>query len=140
MSWWELRNDSNVLFLFFEDMKDDLENVVKKVAAFIGIEDKERISKTVEMSSFEFMKQNETKFAEKRLPRYRNKACGVTFTDAAFPSKVVMGSTSKGRELMGDDGKKIIKNKWLEVVAKPTGFQTYSELRSAFKKERMSNN
>ena len=27
LSWWEHRNDLNVLFLFYEDMKDDLESV-----------------------------------------------------------------------------------------------------------------
>ena len=45
VSWWEHRDDSNVLFLFFEDMKDDLESAVRKVAAFIGMEDEERIKK-----------------------------------------------------------------------------------------------
>ena len=52
LSWWEHRNDPNVLFLFFEDMKDDLKSVVRMVAAFIGIEDEENINKAVEMSSF----------------------------------------------------------------------------------------
>ena len=41
LSWWKHRNDPNVLFLFFEEMKQDLESVVKVVASFMGINDKE---------------------------------------------------------------------------------------------------
>ncbi|CAB3991317.1 sulfotransferase domain-containing [Paramuricea clavata] len=138
LSWCEHRNDSNVLFLFFEDMKDDLESVVRMVAAFIGIKDEERIKKAVEMSSFEFMKENKGKFSDVRYARYRNKVCGVP--DDAVASKVVTGSATKGRELMDDKTKEIIQAKWLEVVGKQTGFQDYNELRSAFKKEKKNCN
>jgi hypothetical protein len=138
LSWCEHRNDSNVLFLFFEDMKDDLESAVRMVAAFMGIQDEERIKKAVKMSSFEFMKGNESKFSEVRLTRYRNKSCGIP--NYVVPSKVATGSTTKGRELMDDKTKEIIQAKWLEVVGKQTGFQDYNELRSAFKKEQMNKN
>ena len=137
LSWWERRNDSNVLFLFYEDMKDDLESAVRMVAAFIGIQDKMIIKKAVEMSSFEFMKKNEKKFKVVRVARYRNKACGLPVD--AVPSRVVTGSATKGRELMDDKTKKIIQAKWLEVVSDQLGFQDYNELRNAFNKEKMDN-
>ena len=73
LSWWPHRNDPKVLFLFFEYMKEDLESVVTMVAAFVGIDDEEKITKAVEMSSFEFMKKHERKFSDVRLARYRNK-------------------------------------------------------------------
>jgi hypothetical protein len=136
LSWWEHKNDSNVLFLFFEDMKDDLESVVRMVAAFMGIQDEERIKKAVKMSSFEFMKRNESKFSEVRVARCRNKSCGIP--DDVAPSKVATGSATKGRELMDDKTKEIIQAKWLEVVGKQTGFQDYNELRCAFKMEKMN--
>ncbi|CAB3991316.1 sulfotransferase domain-containing [Paramuricea clavata] len=138
LSWWEHRNDLNVLFLFFEDMKDDLESAVRKVAAFIGIQDDERIREAVKMSSFEYMKENERKFSEVRLARCRNKSCGIP--DDVVASKVVTGSATKGRELMDDKTKEIIQAKWLEVVEKQTGFQDYNELRRAFKMEQMNRN
>ncbi|XP_028406621.1 amine sulfotransferase-like isoform X3 [Dendronephthya gigantea] len=133
LSWWEHRNDPNVLFLFFEDMKDDLESVVRKVASFVGIEDDERIKKAVEMSSFEFMKSNERKFSELRTAKYRNKFCGIP--DDVVPSKIVTGSATKGREMMDEKTKEMIQAKWNDVVWKQTGFQDYQELRNAFKKE-----
>ena len=138
ISWWEHRNDSNVLFLFFEDMKDDLGSVVRKTAAFIGIQDEEKIEKAVEMSSFEFMKENQKKFSDMRIARYQNVACGLPLD--VVPNKVVTGSASKGRELMDDKTKEIIQGKWLEVVAKQTGFQNYNELRSAFHNEKINSN
>ena len=36
---WEHRSDPNILFLKFEDLKDDLASNVRKIAAFIGIND-----------------------------------------------------------------------------------------------------
>ena len=134
VSWWEHRNDPNVLFLFYEDMKEDLESVVRTVAAFIGIQDEERIKKAVEMSSFEFMKKNERKFSDVRLARNRNKACGIP--GDFFASKVVTGSATTGRELMDDKTKELIQRKWLDVVGEQTGFQDYNELRVAFKQEK----
>ena len=138
VSWWEHRNDSNVLLLFFEDMKEDLESAVREVAAFIGIEDEEKIKKAMEMSSFEFMKKNERKFSSVRLPRYRNVAVGLPAD--LIPSKVVSGSATKGLELMDKKTKEIIQAKWLEVVGKQIGFKDYDELRMAFKKEKSNNN
>lgn len=130
LSWWEHRNDSNVLFLFFEDMKDDLESFVKKVAAFMGVQDEAKIKKAVEMSSFKFMKENERKFSEVRIARCRNKSIGLP--EGVIPSKVVTGSATKGRELLDDGTKEMIQAKWLEVVGKQTGFQNHHELRSAY--------
>ena len=134
VSWWEHRNDSNVLLLFYEDMKEDLESAVREVAAFIEIEDEEKIKKAVEMSSFEFMKKNERKFSSVRVARYRNVAIGLPAD--LIPSKVVSGSATKGRELMDEKTKEIIQAKWLEVVRKQIGFKDYDELRMAFKKEK----
>ena len=134
VSWWEHRNDSNVLLLFYEDMKEDLESAVREVAAFIEIKDEEKIKKAVEMSSFEFMKKNERKFSSVRFARYRNVAIGLPAD--VMPSKVVSGSATKGRELMDEKTKEIIQAKWLEVVGKQIGFKDYDELRKAFKKEK----
>lgn len=36
LSWYERRNDDDVLFLFYEDVRGDLELAVRKVAAFMS--------------------------------------------------------------------------------------------------------
>ena len=38
MVWWEHRNDDDVLFLFFDDLKEDHAGCVSSIAKFIGID------------------------------------------------------------------------------------------------------
>ena len=133
LSWWEHRNDPNVLFLFFEEMKQDLESVVKVVASFMGINDKEKIQTAVQMSSFEFMKASGTKFDENLLFLYRNKACGLP--EDAKGNKIASGSNSIALRILPEKVKEKIEKKWRETVTATFGFQTYDELRIAFRKE-----
>ena len=90
------------------------------------------------MSSFEFMKENKRKFSDVRFARYRNKDFSVA--DDAVGSKVAIGSTTKGRELMDDKTKEPIQASCRETVGKQTGFQDYNELRNAFKLKKIKKN
>lgn len=55
--FWKLRKESNVLFLTFEELKDDLRKVVDQVCEFMEKQYKdETIDKLVEHLSFENMK------------------------------------------------------------------------------------
>ena len=36
--WWEHRNDDDVLFLFFDDLKEDHDGCVNCIAQFIGVD------------------------------------------------------------------------------------------------------
>ena len=58
--WWEHRQDPNILFLKYEDMKADPAANVCKIAAFIGVDDltEEQVAAVVSQSSFESMKEN----------------------------------------------------------------------------------
>lgn len=63
-SWWRLKDSSNVLVMFYEDMKKDLQNTVKQVAEFLQVElTEEQFNKVLEKSSFSYMKANDEKFA-----------------------------------------------------------------------------
>ena len=60
LEWWKHKDDPNVLFLKFEDMKRDLPGAVKQIAEFIGYEvSPEVISSITEQSTFESMKAND---------------------------------------------------------------------------------
>jgi hypothetical protein len=62
-AWWPLRHRPNVLLLHFADMKRDHEGVVRRIAAFLGLEPPpERWPAILEYTSFDWMKANEHKF------------------------------------------------------------------------------
>jgi hypothetical protein len=61
--WWRHRNDSNVLFLRYEETLRDLEGSLRKIIAFCGFEiAPERWPTILERCSFAFMKQHESRF------------------------------------------------------------------------------
>ena len=135
LSWWPKRNDPNVLFLFYEDMLEDLESAVRAVASLMNIDDEASITNAVKMSSFDFMKQNQDKFATSRISRYRNKARGIP--EEIVSDRVVTGSATKGRKVMKECTKQALQKRWNETIGKETGFQDYNKLREAFKKEKL---
>ena len=61
---WNWRHRPNVLVLFYEDMRHDLEGTVRKVAEHMGVRlTDEQIEKVVEKSSFSYMQNIDHKFA-----------------------------------------------------------------------------
>ncbi|XP_072027774.1 sulfotransferase 1A1-like [Amphiura filiformis] len=59
LSWWQKKNEPNVLFLKYEDMKKDLRKSVKQIANFLDCKmSEDAITLTVRHCSFESMKQN----------------------------------------------------------------------------------
>lgn len=65
LSWYEHRNDSNVLFLTYESLKKDTKSWVLKIADFLGPEYGEKLrrdvgllNKVIEMSSAKHMKEH----------------------------------------------------------------------------------
>ena len=61
LSWWEHKDDDNVLFLKYEDLKNDTKAAIVKIADFIEVKlTEEAIESVLEMSSFSSMRQNPT--------------------------------------------------------------------------------
>ena len=59
LSWWAHKDDENVLFLKYEDMKKDLLSAVTKIVEFIGFNlDKEVIREIASKATFESMKDD----------------------------------------------------------------------------------
>jgi hypothetical protein len=62
-SYWEVREQDNVLFLTFEEMKQDLGRAVQRIAHFMDVDlTREEFEQVVHRSSFSYMKQNRNKF------------------------------------------------------------------------------
>ena len=61
LSWWPHRDDENVLFIKYEDMKKDLPAAVSQVASFIGADvSSDVIAKIADVTSFDEMKSDNT--------------------------------------------------------------------------------
>lgn len=62
-AWWPLRQERNVLFLHFSDMKRDHEASVRRIADFLGVEPGDtQWPAILEYTSFPWMKAHEDKF------------------------------------------------------------------------------
>ena len=59
LSWWEHRDDDNVLFLKYEGMKEDIRSAIVRIASFIGKDlTEEEVDTVIEKSTFSSMKDN----------------------------------------------------------------------------------
>jgi len=54
LDWWDLRNESNVLVIFYEDLVLNIYSTIEKIANFL----KEQLEKIVHNSSFSKMFNN----------------------------------------------------------------------------------
>ena len=60
LEWLEQSSKKNILFLTYEDLKEDTEREIKKIAEFLGLSvNEERIVHTVNEGQFEHMKNND---------------------------------------------------------------------------------
>jgi hypothetical protein len=139
LSWWERRDDPDVLFLFFEDLKDDLAAQVQRVAAHVSTEELDvtgNVAAAVSNSTFDFMKANEEKFNESLSKRARNVPCGLHPDAGMQGSKINKGEAGSAKHKLSDGLKKDIDARWTDFMLPATGFASYDDLRASYNKER----
>jgi aryl sulfotransferase len=60
-SWWEIRDLPNVMLFHFQNLKDDLPGMMRKLAAFLDIRiDESKWDEIVQHCTFDYMKRNAT--------------------------------------------------------------------------------
>ena len=136
LSWWEKRNDPDVLFMFYEDMKQDLGATIDEVAGFIGVPLDPALREIVlEQSGMAFMKAHEHQFDDHPLRQARDAACGLP--PDGVSSKVNQGRTGSGGAL-SDALIGVLDARWRDTVGAVTGARSYNELRETWRRERQS--
>ncbi|KAL7576691.1 hypothetical protein ACA910_005616 [Epithemia clementina (nom. ined.)] len=144
ISWYKRRkdcnNDDDVLFVCFEDLKDDLEGQVKRVGDFLATLDPrynhpKRIQVAVHLSTYEFMKEHADQFDEKLSKLARNEACGLPKDAGMGSSKIGNGSSGHGKLELSQELRQKIDEKWRKVVLPVTGCSSYQELRQKLAEE-----
>jgi len=85
-SWWPYKNNHNVLWLRYEDMKADLENAIDQILKFLNwkIDNKQKIQ-VLEYCSFQWMKKKSDKFS------HRNEDGNLLFKTGSFIRKGSVG-------------------------------------------------
>ena len=135
-SWYARRHDESVLFVFYEDLKDDLSAQVAHIARFLSTDRVDLtpcVSIATEHSTFAFMKAHGSKFDEKLSKLSRNEACGLDKMAGMHKTKIRRGNSGVA-ELTGEM-KERIDAKWNLIVKPVTGCDNYEELRQKFKPE-----
>ena len=102
-SWYEKENEHFVLFLTYEQMKQDIEASIKKIACFIGckqvIEDKFVMKKIISHSSFSSMSRDQQRWSSKRPDH--------------MPAFIRKGKVGDWRSYFSDEQKARLMNKLL---------------------------
>jgi len=92
--WLENKKGFDIMYVRYEELLENKEQVVNKLAVFLNIQlTPEILQRTLERSSFEFMKQHEDKFGEQPVERVYNQ----------FIRKGKMG---EGEEYLNEEQKK----------------------------------
>ena len=107
--WLENKNKLNILYISYEQLKHDFDIQIEKIAKYLNViltdEIKERIKKH---SSFEYMKEHESKFGE--IPPKNHKKNYNQF--------IRNGKIGEGNEYLNDVQKKYFMEKF-DLLIKP---------------------
>lgn len=133
VSWWARLDDPGVLFVFFEDLKEDLDRETRRIARFLGYSPEqpdweERIKAAVAHSSYSFMSAHWRQFDEHLTRAARNGPMGLPTEAGAETSKVRQGKVGGSKHAVSGALKKELAQRWKEVVTPALGFQNYQEL------------
>jgi len=126
-SWWEHRDDDNVLLLSYEGMKDDPAGAIERVAAFCGIPlDDELRAVTLEHSSLEFMLKHKDKFDDLLMREMSEKAAGLP--PGSDSAKVREGRVGSHRQVLSQAVQDEMARIWQDQIESRFGFSDYQAM------------
>lgn len=136
LSFWQQRDNDNVLWLFFEDLKKDLRTGVKRVAKFMGMRpDSVAFDKALKQATYKFMSENEHQFDDHFVFDSVKANIGIQFyTYRASKVRKGGGKVGQGKVALPDDIRKRLEDKWATVFESKTGIRDYQALRAAYAK------
>ena len=138
--WWEHRNDDDVLFLFFDDLKEDHAGCVSRIAKFIGVDcDEALLARVVHTTTHAEMVRHHSKFDSHTELITQAKRLGEELpTEFSGRIRKDGGKSDDGQNLPSEV-RQYIKEKWREIVTAKLGFHNLKEMREAWHKEQNIN-
>jgi len=139
ISWYPHRLDENVLWLHYEDLKQNLRECVRLISEFLDIGgDDEKLQELVTyQATYDFMKKHPTKFDEHPLKHARNEAVGLP-KNAGFhgnSGKVRKGEINASKIILPAHILQKIDQQWKEVITAETGYESYEAFRAGINRE-----
>lgn len=130
--------DNKVLLVFYEDMRQDLEHEITKVAKFLSTDKvrydtPENIATAVKYSSFSYMSKHAQKFGGGKNRDKYNKKYG---TRVVSKSKVNQGVVGQGKKMLSKETQAKLMLKWKEVMEPLTGCSSYKEFRQKYSSQK----
>jgi len=135
MSW--LNADATVcrvMWVFYEDLKEDLETEIKRIAEFMEIElDNDLLDTVKHHSSFEFMRDHANQFDDHFVFDAIKDRLGIPPLEIATQHRVGKVRSNGGK--IGDRNvlpplvRDLLEKKWNDVILAQTGCATYDEFK-----------
>lgn len=129
ITWWEQRDNPDVLLLTYEGMTADPETTIRRLAAFSGIPlDDDLLALTLRNSSREFMLQHKDRFDDPILRRISEIRCNLP---AGSDSAKVRPKAAGAPSLMSEAVEARLERIWQDRVTPATGLKDYAALRAS---------
>ena len=137
--WWEHRHDSDSLLLFFDNLKEDHEGCVRRIAKFMGVKcDEDVIARVVHTTTHTEMARHHSKFGVHRFATAVAEKLGESPPpEGESVSRVCRdgGKSGEGKQKLPVEAQQQIDQMWQEIVTAKLGFKDLNEMREAWKKE-----
>ena len=133
LSWWEQRDNPQVLLLSYEHMTADPALHVRKLAAFCGIAlDDALLALTLERTSLAFMLAHKNKFDDLGMRTMSERRCNLPpGSDAA---KVRKGGAGGHTHELPAESSAELDALWAKLVTPNTGFADYASLETTLRR------
>eukprot|EP00924_Labyrinthula_sp_SR-Ha-C_P008545 snap_masked-scaffold_32-processed-gene-3.14-mRNA-1 protein AED:0.04 eAED:0.04 QI:0/-1/0/1/-1/1/1/0/307 len=133
------KNPENVLFLFYEDMKEKPRELIENIARFMGLDNlpeeefKARCDAAEKYSSLQYMKEFKDKFELREVMKRKfMKMPELLETMNSDGLKLVRSGKSGEGKTIPNEAKDLIARSWKEIVEKQIGYTSYEEFRQNF--------
>ena len=121
-SWWEQRNNPDVLLLCYEDMVADLPDTVRRVARFMDIPlDDELFDCVVRQASRPFMLEHKNQFGEGPFRRLVSERTGIPIGANAY--KVTSGARDDPKYELTAEHQLILEEIWQAQITNRFGLE-----------------
>lgn len=126
-SWWRQRENSNVLLLTYEGMRNNLDNAIRRVANFMDIElDGQLLDITRKHTSFDFMLAHCDRFDDKLMREHAEKVADIP--PGSDSAKVRKGEVGAYRYELTPRLSEALDRYWDKLIFKEFGLRSYDDV------------